>query len=153
KEERRDFPGEELHFSPDGNHYAYWKYASGAEQIVLDGVIQPASDLGPVNPKGFIFSPDSQHLAHFGVPPSFNGTYQETLFLDGKATVIGGQSAYKNLSFTADTKHIFWTQLIQNDDFRVYMDGKPVLNSSMAGNATLMGNGWWDMAPDGALMF
>jgi len=151
KSQRTSYSGADLTFSPDGVHYAYWKYEGGGQQIVLDGVPQPASSLGENVQRKFVFSPDGKHLAHFGVPNPPSGTTDVGIFLDGKFILLGPRP-FLNLSFTADSKHVAWTHTLQNQDFRVFIDGKPVVDGSMAGSADTM-HGWWDMTPDGTLLF
>ena len=146
--------GTDLAFSPDGAHYAFWKNAGSSLQLVVDGVPQPASNLGQNIAKGFVFSPDSKHIGHFGVAPNASDSMNVGLFLDGKYIPVGpAHGPYSNLSFTADSKHVVWTHQIEGPDFRLFVDGKPVVDGSMAGAPHQLGPGWWDMAPDGTLSF
>jgi WD40 repeat protein len=146
--------GTDLAFSPDGAHYAFWKNVGSSLQLVLDGVPQPASNLGQNIAKGFVFSPDSKHLGHFGVAPNASDSMNVGLFLDGKYIPVGpAHGPYSNLSFTADSKHVIWTHQTEGPDFRLFVDGKPVVEGSMAGIPQQLGTGWWDMAPDGSLRF
>ncbi len=154
KSQRTTYSGTDLAFSPDGTHYAYWKNVGSSLQLVLDGVPQPASNLGQNIAKMFVFSPDSKHLGHFGVAPNASDSMNVGLFLDGKYIPVGpAHGPYSNLSFTADSKHVAWTHQTENQDFRLFVDGKPVVDASMAGSPLQLGSGWWDMAPDGSLIF
>ncbi len=146
--------GTDLAFSPDGAHYAFWKNVGSSLQVVLDGVPQPASSLGQNIAKAFVFSPDGKHLGHFGIAPNASDSMNVGLFLDGKYIPVGpAHGPYSNLSFTADSKHIIWTHQIEGQDFRLFVDGKPVVDGSMAGAPHQLGPGWWDMTPDGKLIF
>ncbi len=146
--------GTDLAFSPDGTHYAFWKNVGSSLQIVLDGVPQPASSLGQNIAKGFVFSPDSKHLGHIGIAPNASDSMNVGLFLDGKYIPVGpAHGPYSNLSFTADSKHVIWTHQTEGQDFRLFVDGKPVLDASMAGSPQQLGPGSWDMTPEGELIF
>lgn len=154
KSQRTTYSGTDLAFSPDGAHYAFWKNVGISLQLVLDGVPQPASNLGQNIAKAFVFSPDSKHLGHFGVAPNASDSMNTGLFLDGKYIPVGpAHGPYSNLSFTADSKHVVWTHQTENQDFRLFVDGKPVVDGSMAGIPQQLGPGWWDITPDGSLLF
>jgi hypothetical protein len=101
----------------------------------------------------FVFSPDSQHIAVYSLPPNPTGQYASGVLLDGKYVPSVATPMFFRLEFTADSKHIAWAQPVPSQHaFRVYMDGKPVAEAETAIDPNSR-EAWWDMAPDGSLSF
>ncbi len=150
--------GDDLSFSPDGGHYAYFAVdASLGHRLVLDGIVQSESVLTKVDTMDlqnalalkYVFSPDGKHIAHFAGPPTPTGGYDRGIFLDGKYIPASAQGTNHNLSFSPDSNHLFWIHEYGNQPFRVFIDGKPLVEAYSAG---LLPH-WWDFAPDGTLSF
>ncbi len=151
--------GDDLSFTPDGAHYAYFAVdASLGHRLVIDGVAQPQSVLTKVDTMDlqnamalkYVFSPDSKHIAHFAGPPTPTGGYDRGIFLDGKYLPASSQGTNHALSFSPDSKHLFWIHSYGNQPDRVFIDGKPLVDFYSAGNNVPH---WWDFGPDGALSF
>jgi len=98
----------------------------------------------------YVFSPDSKHIAHFAGPPTPTGGYDRGIFLDGKYLPASSQGTNHALSFSPDSKHLFWIHSYGNQPDRVFIDGKPLVDFYSAGNNVPH---WWDFGPDGALSF
>jgi hypothetical protein len=146
--------GDDLRFSPDGQHYAYTAFFQGGERrLVIDGGLQMNSNMGtPSTMRGpYVFSPDSHHIAVDSAPPTPTGEYGSGIFLDGKYIPIPANPGMKRLEFTADSKHIAWAQPVPGrNGFRIFVDGKAVAEGDAAMD-TGRREGWWDMSPDGSL--
>jgi hypothetical protein len=146
--------GDDLRFSPDGQHYAYTAFFQGGERrLVIDGVLQMNSNMGtPSTMRGpYVFSPDSRHIAVDSAPPTPTGEYGSGIFLDGRYIPILANPGMKRLEFTADSKHIAWAQPVPGrNGFRIFVDGKAVAEADAAMD-TGWREGWWDMAPDRSL--
>jgi len=153
--------GDNLSFTPDGAHYAYFATdASMGRRHVIDGVPQPQSALsGDIidmqNPSAlkYIFSADSKHVAHFAIPPAPTGDYQRGIFLDGKYVVVSSEGTSTDLSFSPNSKHLFWIHAYGNRPYRVFIDGKPLVDFYSAGNTLATIPHWRDFGPDGTLSF
>ena len=148
--------GNDLRFSPDGEHYAYVAtFRGNARRLVWDGVAQAESNLGsPSTTIGqqYAFSPDSRHVAVYGIPPTATGEYATGIFLDGKYVPGAPTPYFYKLEFTADSKHLAWAQVVQGrQGFRIFFDGKAVAEGDAALPATSPEH-WWEMAPDGTLL-
>lgn len=146
---------DDLRFSPDGQHYAYDAIFRGmVYRLVVDGAVQMNSSLATSsNPGGnYVFSPDSQHIAAYSLPPNPNGQYATGLFLDGKNIPIPTANSFFKIAFTADSKHIAWAQPVSGPQriFRIFVDGKPVADAEEAIEGASR-EAWWDMTPDGSL--
>jgi Tol biopolymer transport system component len=150
--------GDDLSFSPDGGHYAYFAVdASLGHRLVLDGIVQSESVLTKVDTMDlqnalalkYVFSPDGQHIAHFAGPPTPTGGYDRGIFLDGKYIPASAQGTNHKLSFSPDSKHLFWIHGYGNQPYRIFIDGKPLMEFSPAG----MVPNWWEFGPDGTLSF
>lgn len=150
--------GSELTFTPDGAHYAYVQVDAGmGKQLVVDGVVQTASNLGgaitSLLDAKYVISPDGEHIAHFALPPTPTGDYGRGIFLDGKYVPIGQSIIGFQLTFTPDGKHLMWAQNVPSQHrFRVVVDGKPVAEVEEAINRQAEPH-WWEVSPDGTLMF
>ena len=148
---------EKLSFSPDGAHYAYLAYDAGmGRRLVLDGIPQPASNLGPSNAPvdgKYVFSSDGKHIAHFALPPTPTGDGERGLFLDGKYVPLGQGLICSQLTFTPDGRHLFWLQQVPSQNrIRVFADGKPIAETYQANNLAVM-PGWSDFSPEGTFSF
>lgn len=107
-------------FSPDGSRHAN----NSGGSVSVDGKASGITG-------GFLFSPNSQHVAIFGRRGSDN---KGGLFVDGKL-VYEARSNFliHHLAFTPDSQHLFWVAFeppkdptaSQGDDV-TYLDGKPV---------------------------
>jgi hypothetical protein len=149
---------DDLSFSPDGAHYAYFSVDAGmGYRLVLDGVVQSESvwtkvdtmDLQNALALKYVFSPDGKHIAHFAGPPTATGGYDRGIFLDGKYIPASAQGTNYHLSFSADSKHLFWIHQYGNQPNRVFIDGKPLVEFFPAGITP----NWWESGPDGTLSF
>lgn len=150
-----------LQFSPDGKHYAFVSTPlnGSGSKLVLDGVEQPGT-FSPMQQmtqdKGdrqqmFVFSPDSNHIAWWGIGPD-----QQTwgIYLDGKMMPSGEPNVSPlHLSFTADSKHIVYQSIVrtQEQTFPVFVDGR-VTNSAVDFNPSLLqSSSTWHLNDDGSL--
>ncbi len=150
--------GSNLSFSPDGAHYAYFAIDAGmGYRLVIDGVAQPQSVLTNVDTMDlqnalalkYVFSPDSKHIAHFANPPTATGDNRRGIFLDGRYISASVEGTNHALSFSPDSKHLFWIHSYGNQPDRVFIDGKPLVDFHSAGTIPH----WWDFGPDGTLSF
>jgi hypothetical protein len=152
---------DELGFSPDGEHYAFRMQEREGPAMVVDGVVQqtgyaPAgSGFMSANNKPYVFSPDSKHIAYFcrsGNPAANpNDVY---LCLDNKAVRLGPHDSV-NLTFSADSNHLFWIRNEGRAQYRVYVDGKPVAEGFLAVGSGVgggVGKESWQLGPDGNLL-
>jgi hypothetical protein len=152
---------DQLGFSPDGGHYAFRMQAREGPAMVVDGVVQqtgyaPAgSGFMSANNKPYVFSPDSKHIAYFcrsGNPAANpNDVY---LCLDNKAVLLGPHDSV-NLTFSADSNHLFWIRNEGRAIYRVYVDGKPVEEGFIAVGSGVgggLGKESWQLGPDGNLL-
>jgi hypothetical protein len=152
----------DLGFSPDGAHYAYFAIDQGnGYHLVVDGVTQPQSSttsgdiLDPetgVRGLQYVFSADSKHVAHFGNANTAAGIARG-IFLDGKFVPASLEGTNTKLVFSPDSKHIFWIHMYGNHPFRVFIDGKPLVDFEAASSNLGMIPHWWDFGPDGTLSF
>jgi len=152
--------GGDLSFTPDGAHYAYFAVDSSmGHRLVIDGVPQPQSALTKVDTMDlqnaqalkYVFSADSKHIAHFAGPPTPTGGYERGIFLDGKYVPASSEGTNNHLCFSPDSKHVFWIHAYGNQPYRVFVDGKPLVEFySTGGNAASVPH-WWDFGPDGSL--
>jgi hypothetical protein len=101
----------------------------------------------------YIFSADSKHVAHFAIPTTPTGDYQRGVFLDGKYVQISADGGNTDLTFSPDSKHLFWIHQYGDHPLRVFIDGKPLVDFYAAGNSFLSMPHWWDFGPDGKLSF
>jgi len=97
--------------------------------------------------------PDSKHIAHFGLSPANDS---RGLFLDGKYIALGQSIVTGHLTFTPDSKHLYWfLQMPGVNDFRVLVDGRAVAELGSASNRGINDLGaasWFDVLPDGTLL-
>jgi hypothetical protein len=152
--------GDDLSFAPDGAHYAYFLIEAGnGHRLVIDGVPQPQSALGSdridledASALKYIFSADSKHVAHFANSTSATAIARG-VFLDGKFIPASLEGTNTKLSFSPDSKHLFWIHAYGDRPYRVFIDGKPLVDFYSAGNTLGMVPHWWDFGPDGTLSF
>jgi Tol biopolymer transport system component len=146
-----------LSFTPDGAHYAFVLHTPQGPQIVLDGVIQTAyapinqGQLKDLSTAPYVFSPDSKHIAYAcrsSNPASGNDMY---ICLDNKAVRIGS-STYNNLTFSADSKHLFWSKIIPQGGMRIFADGKPVVEGFPTAASGSLTPSVWQAGPDNNLL-
>jgi hypothetical protein len=149
----------DLGFSPDGVHYAYFAIDQGnGYRLVIDGVQQPQSALSgdyidlehTVAALKYTFSPDSKHVAHFSNSPSATA---RGIFLDGKFIPASLEGTNTKLVFSPDSKHLFWIHAYGNNPYRVFIDGKPLVDFYGANQNLGLIPHWWDFGPDGTLSF
>jgi len=152
--------GSNFSFTPDGVHYAYLAVEGLGGRLVIDGAPQQQSSLsGDIidmqNPSAlkYTFSADSKHVAHFAVPPTPTGDYQRGVFLDGKYVQISSEGVNTDLTFSPDSKHVFWIHQYGDRPLRLFVDGKPLADFYAAGNSLSSVPRWLDFAPDGRLSF
>jgi hypothetical protein len=150
-----------LGFSPDGEHYAFRAQYREGPGMVVDGVLQqtgyaPAgSGFMSANNKPYVFSPDSKHIAYFcsNVNPAANPN-DRYLCLDNKAVLLGPHDCV-NLTFSADSNHLFWIRNEGRALYRVYVDGKPVIEGFLSvgtGVGGGLGKESWQLGPDSNLL-
>ena len=137
-----------LGFSPDGNHYAFVLQARDSNQVVyLDGVAQPNTVAIPTaSNSAYAFSPDSKHFAYF-----YHAGNDLGVCVDGKCTLGGNSYTYFNLTFSADSNHLFWVKNSAGR-FRLFVDGKPVLESGAPSFQTLPKETFQTNGPSGLLV-
>jgi len=135
-----------LKFSPDGSHFAFALTDRGGVTLVLDGVAQSGYGVITDSYIPFLFSQDSKHVAYFCRPA---GLDQPGVCLDGKYVPTGPGQPTK-LTFTPDGNHLFWAKRTIGSGFRLYADGKPVLEGTATSSAFAQGT--WEMDPGGALL-
>jgi hypothetical protein len=152
--------GSDLSFTPDGVHYAYFATDGLGGRLVIDGAPQPQSslsgdiiDMQSPSALKYIFSADSKHVAHFAVPPTSTGDYQRGVFLDGKYVQISAEGTNTDLTFSPDSKHLFWIHPYGNQLLRLFIDGKPLVDFYAAGNSLSSVPRWMEFGPDGTLSF
>jgi hypothetical protein len=117
---------------PDGTHYAFATRAAGAINVYLDGVQQAAYGAIEANQTIYTFSPDGKHLAYFCTSANPAAGNDVGVCLDGKYTSMGPASgSLMNLTFSADSNHLFWIRRVGGSGFRMYADGKPVLDGGL----------------------
>jgi Tol biopolymer transport system component len=147
---------DDIRFSPDGQHYAYTAAFRGSDRrLVLDGALQMNSNLGSpgdAGPRRYVFSPDSQHIAVYSLPPQNTGTYATGIFLDGKYVPVSATPMFYRIEFTKDSRHLAWAQTVPSRrEFRIVMDGKPVAEIEPAVSPGSRDT-WWEMTSDGGLL-
>lgn len=144
----------DIDFSPDASRYA----VAHGQGLTVDGKDIAAGAPVPFFPvprsrdtepkRRFLFSPDSKHIAHFGMPA---GSNDFGIFLDGKFLAVGGNRQPHNPTFTPDSKHLFWLDTTPGEPkFTLYLDGVAVLKINFD-NLAVVRPGWWDMGDDGTL--
>lgn len=141
----------QLTFSPDGSHLAFRLQGGGIMANYLDG--QPAGN-GPASSEvgSFVFSPDSQHFAYFCRPPNTADPNAEGLCLDGKFLPFPpGIFQYSNLTFTPDSKHLFWRGALPPYGYRIFVDGNAAFDGQYNQGTTLYSKEAWQMGADGTL--
>jgi len=117
---------------PDGTHYAFATRAAGAINVYLDGVQQTAFGAIEANQTIYTFSPDGKHIAYFCSPSNPAAGNDVGVCLDGKYTSMGpAGGSLMNLTFSADSNHLFWIRHVGGSGFRMYADGKPVLDGGL----------------------
>lgn len=141
----------QMTFSPDGSHLAFRLTGGGIVANYLDGV--PAGN-GPASSEvgSFVFSPDSQHFAYFCRPPNPSDPNAQGLCLDGKFVPFPpGIFVYSNLTFSPDSKHLFWRGALPPYGYRVFVDGNPAFDGQLNQGSSLYPKESWQMGADGAL--
>ena len=149
--------GADLSFTPDGAHYAYFAVDQGnGYRLVIDGVPQPQSVLSgadtidlenTVAALKYVFTADSKHVAHFATSGTTRG-----VFLDGKFIPASQEGVNTKLVFSPDSKHLFWIHQYSNNPYRLFIDGKPLMDFYGAGQNLTIPH-WWEFGPDGTLSF
>jgi hypothetical protein len=153
-----------LFFSPDGSRYAFLTFG-GTYSLYVDGVEQPGVVVSPftrtyepsVANIGFLFSPDSRHIAvpgHLAADPQKRG-----LFIDGRFVPQSqGISQFRRPMFTPDSRHLFWISPRvteggeDRDNFWLYLDGVQVAKFVGADALERLPENW-EMSSDGTLRF
>ena len=115
-----------LMFSPDGAHFAFLMSQGGAVVLYRDGVAQANSGISDSLAVPFVFSPDSKHLAWICRSGGPSGGNDVGVCLDGKY-FPGGGGETSNLTFSADSNHLFWNWRA-GPKFRAFADGKPIVD-------------------------
>jgi hypothetical protein len=148
-------PGQ-LAFSPDGEHYAFRLQTRDGPLMYVDGVPQTAyrptggGGMTNMNTRPYIFSPDSKHIAYFCRSANPAAPVEDMyLCLDNKAVLLGRVGPY-NLTFSPDSNHLFWSDTTAQNAFRLFVDGKPVLDGFPGGQGGFRKE-TWQMGPDGTL--
>jgi WD40 repeat protein len=143
-------------FSADGEHYAFRLQTRDGPVLYVDGVPQTAyrptggGGMTNMNTRPYIFSPDSKHLAYFCRSANPAAAVEDMyLCLDNKSVLLGRVGPY-NLTFSPDSNHLLWTLTTAQNGFRLFVDGKPVLDGFPGGQGGFRKE-TWQMAPDGTL--
>src|SRR5205814_9182119 len=74
-------------------------------------------------------------------------------FLDGKYVQISADGTNAALTFSPDSKHLFWIHQYGDHPLRIFVDGKPLVDFYAAGNSFSSMPHWWDFGQDGTLSF
>jgi len=137
-----------LGFSPDGNHYAFMLQTRDSNQVLyLDGVAQPNTVAIPnATNTAYVFSPDSKHFAYV-----YRTADNMGVCLDGKCVPYGNEFNYYNLSFSNDSNHLFWVRNTPRA-FRLFIDGKPVLESGAPSFISFPKETWQTSGPSGLIL-
>jgi hypothetical protein len=145
-----------LTFSPDASHFAFVLRERSSPVLYLDGVAQPAFGVtlqGPMTNQGtrpYIFSPDSKHIAYFCHSSDPAAGNDQGLCVDGKYVRLGAPGLYGNLTFTPDSNHLLWAVIRGAGKFRLFADGKPVMDGVIGGAFSFAGE-TWQMGANGTL--
>ena len=119
----------------------------------------PKTSLSPLdsNIQSVLFQPDtldfwvanadSKHVAHFATSGTTRG-----VFLDGKFIPASQEGVNTKLVFSPDSKHLFWIHQYSNNPYRLFIDGKPLMDFYGAGQNLTIPH-WWEFGPDGTLSF
>ena len=76
------------------------------------------------------------------------------IFLDGKFIPLSLDRQRTKLVFSPDSKHLLWIRSAYSDQpYRVFIDGKPIVDFYAASSTLGMIPYWWDFGPDGTLSF
>jgi hypothetical protein len=149
-------------FSPDGKHFAFvMTRPDGATKLVVDGVEQPGTfhvmgtettDGGHSHQVNFVFSPDSNHIAWWGIGPD-----QQTwgIFVDGKMMPASEPNITPlHLSFSADSKHIMYQAIVRTNppSYPVFVDGRVTNTGVVSNSMVLQSASTWVLSGDGSLM-
>ncbi len=159
------FPGKDprlgnamgLSFSPDGTRLAGMLRDSAGIGIFVDGAVLPgygaANDgqISDIQNHAYTWSPDSKHVAFFCRSSNPAAATDVYVCMDGSAFHLGPGGSYANLTFSADSNHLFWTVRRPGYGIRVFADGSPVFE----GNSTNPGGmiaGTWEAGPGSSLL-
>jgi WD40 repeat protein len=159
------FPGKDprlgnatgLSFSPDGTRLAGALRDSSGISIFVDGAILPgwgATNDGPVdNIQNHVYtwSPDSKHVAYFCRSSNPAAGSDQYVCMDGKAIHLGSLGSYANLTFSADSNHLFWTVRRPGYGIRVFADGQPVFEGDSTSPGGMI-KGTWEPGPGSSLL-
>jgi hypothetical protein len=118
-----------LGFSPDASRYAFAAGDAGFPTLHLDGIEQKdVVVLGPNDEKGppFAFSPDGNHIAHFGFINPRND--KRGLMVNGKLVDVI-TALYQVPVFIPDSKHVFYFRPIFGAS-ELSVDGKSAVKIS-----------------------
>jgi hypothetical protein len=137
-----------LGFSPDGNHFAFMVQTRDSnQQVYLDGMPQPNTVAIPTATNtAYVFSPDSKHFAYI-----YRTANDMGVCADGKCVPYGNDFNYYNLTFSADSNHLFWVRNSPRS-FRLFVDGKPVLETGGPSNLTFPKETWQTSGPSGLIL-
>jgi len=151
-----------LQFSPDGKRFAFVTTGNDPRYgtVVLDGVSQAGTymDMSQTQRKNhgyiptIIFSPDSKHVAWYGISPADPGS--SGLFVDGKFVRSGeaGLTPY-HVTFTPDSKHLVYGSIVRTEpsSFGVFVDGRQAAQLDL-NNSLMQNESSWQWADDGSLL-
>jgi hypothetical protein len=141
----------QMTFSPDGSHLAFRLQGGGTIAVYLDGV---AAGNAPANAEvgSLVFSPDRQHFGYFCRPANAANPNDEGLCLDGKFIPFPpGIFQYSNLTFSPDSKHLFWRGQLPPYGYRIFVDGNPAFDGQLNQGSSLYPKESWQMGADGSL--
>ena len=139
-----------LGYSPDGQHAAVVVRSHVGATFVLDGNPQPAYTVLESNDADYVFSPDSKHVAYFCRPADPSAGNDAGVCLDG-TYVSGGPAALSNLTFSADSNHLFWIKTT-GPNFRIFADGKPVYEGGAPATSGFAKEIWQTAGTDGIIV-
>jgi len=129
-------------------HYSFQQ----SQRMIVDGVPQLAYYFAGGTQAG-LWSPDSKHLAFICAPADPAAPANHVgLCLDGRYIHLG-QASFGNVTFSPDSNHVYFTQSIAQGGFRLYADGRPVLEGYPTGGGVgAFGKETFEMHPDGTLV-
>jgi hypothetical protein len=153
----------DLTFSADGSRYAFSFDDPGpTHRMVVDGVVEEGSVIQAManstrDGVGFLFTPDSKHIIHYGWATAERklGFFIDGRFVQDRVGVRPGSP-----TFTPDGRHLLWFETVLDGagrpgGFVVLVDGKVAYRVDVPSeenfNLWTKTAGGWEMGADGVL--